>query len=71
MFFFKFQFSPGAIATHLTLYEFELYRAVQPYELVGMDEQALVWTKKDKEKTSPNLIRMIQHTNIVNLIFVK
>lgn len=49
---------PLEIGRQLTIMQSEIFRAIRPSELVGT-----VWMKKDKEKLSPNALRMIRFSN--------
>lgn len=49
---------PLEFGRQLTLYEFDLYCAVRPFELMGGR-----WTKKDKHINSPNLLKLMQHNS--------
>lgn len=51
---------PLEIGRQLTLVEFDLYRAIKPIELVGS-----AWTKRDKDRRSPQLLRLIEHSTMV------
>lgn len=55
------------IITFFQFINFFFVRAVRPSELVGS-----VWTKEDiKYLTSPNLLKMIHHTNKITMWFEK
>lgn len=53
---------PIEFARQLTLFEFDLFRRVQPSELVGC-----AWTKDNREKMSPNLMRMMSFSTSLGL----
>jgi len=52
---------PIEVARQLTLMDYNLCRVIEPKEFLG-----LAWSKKDKEKRSPNLLRMITRFNLVS-----
>ena len=52
---------PEEVARQITLIEFDLYKAIRPWECLG-----LAWSKKDKEKRAPNILKMIQRFNQVS-----
>ncbi|KAH3762059.1 cell division control protein [Pelomyxa schiedti] len=51
---------PKEIARQITIIEQNLFRAIKPWELIG-----LAWTKKDRS-LSPNVSAMIQHFNQIS-----
>jgi len=54
-------FNAEEIARQLTLIEFNLYKAIKPWEFFNQS-----WTKKNKEQLSPNIIAMIKRFNRVS-----
>jgi len=52
---------PIEIARQLTIIEYEMYREITPKELLSLS-----WQKNDREKRSPNLLKMIHRFNEVN-----
>lgn len=52
---------PRELARQLTLIDYDLCRAIEPKECLGM-----AWTKEDKEERSPHLLRFIKHFNLVS-----
>lgn len=53
-----FQWSASEIAKQMTIQTEEYYSNLQPEEFFK-----IAWTKKDKEKTSPNILRLIERFN--------
>ncbi|CAI2353551.1 unnamed protein product [Caenorhabditis sp. 36 PRJEB53466] len=51
---------PLEIGRQLTLLHFDLYRAIQPIELVEA-----AWTKSEKWRTSPQLLRLTDHSTLL------
>jgi len=51
---------PLEIGRQITLLQFALYKAIRPIELVDT-----AWMKKDKMVKSPQLLKMIDHSNMV------
>jgi hypothetical protein len=49
------------IARQLTLMEFVLYRNIKPWEFFNQ-----AWTRKNKETTSANVLKMIKRFNEVS-----
>jgi len=43
-----------------TLVEWEIWQAIRPWEFLNQ-----AWTKKDKERRAPNIIKMIKHFNFM------
>eukprot|EP01102_Stenamoeba_stenopodia_P014624 TRINITY_DN4881_c0_g1_i2.p1 TRINITY_DN4881_c0_g1~~TRINITY_DN4881_c0_g1_i2.p1 ORF type:complete len:1169 (+),score=349.70 TRINITY_DN4881_c0_g1_i2:173-3679(+) len=53
--------NPEEVARQLTLIEYDLYKAIKPWECLGQ-----AWAKKDKEIKAPNIIAMIKRFNYVS-----
>lgn len=54
------------LAKQITLVEHDLFRAIRPNELLNQ-----AWTKKNKERDSPNILRLIDHFNKVCLVLME
>jgi son of sevenless-like protein len=60
------QLHPIEIARQVTLLEFDLYRIVKSSEMVGS-----VWVKEQKSVTSPNVLRVMEHSTNFSYWLVK
>jgi hypothetical protein len=49
------------IARQLTLIEYEMYKSITPFEFLENG-----WSRKDKEKRAPNILRMTRRFNMVS-----
>ena len=57
--------TPIVLAGHITYYELQLLRNLEPYEFVDCS-----WTKNDKWRLSPNIMQMTDHFNIMTRYIV-
>lgn len=57
---------PVEFARQLTLFEFDLFRAIKPSELINVRDLGLRTRKEDKYESSPNLSRMTRHFTLLS-----
>jgi hypothetical protein len=56
--------NPEEVARQLTLIEYDLYKAIKPWECLNQ-----AWTKKNKEEKAPNILAVIKRFNRVRNSF--
>jgi len=58
--------SPLEVGRQITIMQAEIFRAIKPSELVGT-----VWVKRDKDKLSPNALRMMRLSTLLSFWYEK